>query len=197
VLAAAADIGDRVALFRTPLRNSWNRARGLPRAAWGAAIGHAGIGIVAAGIAGMGLAQERLAALSPGESIQMAGYEWRLDGVRDFTGPNFTARKATISVLRDGQVIDVMEPSRRWFPIARQNTTEAAIHTNLMYDLYAVIGEEDGSGKAVIRVHYNLLAPWLWIGAGIMAIGGALSLSDRRVRVSAPARRAAAGTVPA
>ena len=197
VLAAAADIGDRVALFRTPLRNSWNRARGLPRAAWGAAIGHAGIGIVAAGIAGMGLAQERLATLSPGESIQMAGYEWRLDGVRDFTGPNFTARKATISVLRDGQVIDVMEPSRRWFPIARQNTTEAAIHTNLMYDLYAVIGEEDGSGKAVIRVHYNLLAPWLWIGAGIMAIGGALSLSDRRVRVSAPARRAAAGTVPA
>jgi cytochrome c-type biogenesis protein CcmF len=197
VMAALADLADRSALFRTSFGNSWNRLRGLPRAAWGAAIGHAGIGIVAAGISGMGLAQERLAALAPGESLQLAGYEWRLDGVRDFTGPNFTARKATISVIRDGEVLHVMEPSRRWFPIARQNTTEAAIRTNLMYDLYAVIGEEDGTGKAVIRVHYNLLAPWLWIGGAIMALGGALSLADRRVRVSAPSRRAAKAAVPA
>jgi len=56
-----------------------------------------------------------------------------------------------------------------------------------------VIGEEDpATGKAVIRLHYNLLAPWLWLGAAIMALGGALSLADRRVRVSAPHRRAAA-----
>ena len=86
-----------------------------------------------------------------------------------------------------------MEPSRRWFPVGRQNTTEVAIRTNLLYDLYAVIGEEDpATGKAVIRLHYNLLAPWLWLGAAIMALGGALSLADRRVRVSAPHRRAAA-----
>jgi cytochrome c-type biogenesis protein CcmF len=189
--AAVADIADRVALFRTPLGNSWNRARGLPRAAWGAAVAHAGIGVLAAGIAGMGLAQERLVALSPGQSAQLAGYEWRLDGVRDFTGPNFTARKATITVLRDGRVLHVMEPSRRWFPIGRQHTTEVSIRTNLLYDLYAVIGEEDAAtGQAVVRMHYNPLAPWLWIGAAIMALGGALSLADRRVRVSAPSRRA-------
>jgi cytochrome c-type biogenesis protein CcmF len=191
VLAAAADIADRTALFRTRLANSWARARGLPRAAWGAAIAHAGIGIVAAGIAGMGLAQEKLVAMAPGDSTEMAGYTWRLDAIRDVPGPNFTARRATITLLRDGEVVHVMEPSRRWFPVSRQNTTEVSIRTNLMRDLYAVIGEEDATtGRAVIRMHYNLLAPWLWLGAAIMALGGALSLSDRRVRVSAPNRKA-------
>jgi cytochrome c-type biogenesis protein CcmF len=195
--AAVADIADRTALFRTNLGNAWNRAKGLPRAAWGAAIAHAGIGITAAGIAGMGLAQERMVALAPGESTTLAGYEWRLEGVRDVQGPNWTARRATITLLRDGAEVRVMEPSRRFFPIARQNTTEVAIHTNLIADLYAVIGEEEaGTGKAVIRLHYNFLAPWIWIGAAIMALGGALSLADRRIRVSAP-NRAAARMVPA
>ncbi|MBX9595339.1 MAG: heme lyase CcmF/NrfE family subunit [Roseomonas sp.] len=195
--AAIADIADRTALFRTNLGNSWNRAKGLPRAAWGAAIAHAGVGITAAGIAGMGLAQERMVALAPGESTSLAGYEWRLDGVRDVEGPNWTARRATITLLRDGAVVHVMEPSRRWFPIARQNTTEVAIRTNLIADLYAVIGEEEAAtGKAVIRLHYNLLAPWIWLGSAIMALGGGLSLADRRIRVSAP-NRAATRMVPA
>ena len=196
--AAATDIADRTALFRTRLSNSWARAKGLPRAAWGAAIAHAGVGIVAAGMAGMGLAQDKLVAMSVGESTQMAGYTWRLDAVRDAPGPNFTARRATISVLRDGQVLHVMEPSRRWFPIARQNTTEVAIRTNLLYDLYAVIGEEDpATGKAVIRLHHNPLAPWLWLGAAVMALGGGLSLADRRARVAAPNRKAVVQGAPA
>ncbi len=195
--AAFADIADRTALFRSSWQNAWSRAKGLPRAAWGAAIAHAGIGITAAGIAGMGLAQERLVALAPGESTTLAGYEWRLDGVRDVVGPNWTARRATITLLRDGAEVRVMEPSRRFFPIARQNTTEVAIHTNFIADLYAVIGEEEAAtGKAVLRLHYNFLAPWIWLGAAIMALGGGLSLADRRIRVSAP-NRAAARLVPA
>ena len=196
--AAVTEIADRTALFRTSLRNSWARAKGLPRAAWGAALAHAGVGIVAAGIAGMGLAQEKLIAMAPGDTTQMAGYSWRLEGVRDHVGPNYTARRATITVLRDGEVLHVMEPSRRWFPVGRQHTTEVSIRTNLIYDLYAVIGEEEAAtGKAVIRLHYNLLAPWLWIGAAIMALGAGLSLADRRVRVSVPNRKAAIQGAPA
>jgi cytochrome c-type biogenesis protein CcmF len=196
--AAVTDIADRTQLFRTRMGNAWARAKGLPRAVWGAAIAHAGIGIVAAGVAGMGLAQERLVAMAPGDTTQMAGYTWRLDGVRDHQGPNYTARKATITVLRDNEVLHVMEPSRRWFPIGRMHTTEVSIRTNLLYDLYAVIGEEEAAtGKAVIRIHFNLLAPWLWIGAAIMALGAGLSLADRRVRVSAPARKAAIQGAPA
>ena len=42
------------------------------------------------------------------------------------------------------------------------------------------------------------LANWIWIGALVMDGGGTISLTDRRYRVGAPARRAArAGAVPA
>lgn len=193
ICGAAADIADRAGVGRTSLGNAWNRARNLPRAAWGSAIAHAGMGVTILGVAGMGLATEKLVAVPPGGSTSFAGYEWRLDGVRDFVGPNFTARKATITVLRDGRVVHVMEPSKRYFPTGRMTTTEAAIRTSVGGDLYAVLGEERandaGVNEAVLRLHNNPLAPWIWIGAGIMALGAALSLSDRRIRIAAPARR--------
>jgi cytochrome c-type biogenesis protein CcmF len=190
---AATDIADRAGVGRTKLANAWNRARNLPRAAWGAAIAHAGMGVTILGVAGMGLATEKLVALPAGGTTPFAGYEWRLEGVRDFQGPNFTARKASITVLDQGRVVHVMEPSRRFFPTGRTNTTEAAIRTNLLRDLYAVLGEErdgpNGQREAVLRLHHNPLAPWIWLGAAIMALGGGLSLADRRVRIGAPARR--------
>ncbi len=193
ITAAFADIADRIALFRRP-GQAWNRARGLPRAAWGAAVAHGGLGVTMAGLAGMGLATDTLVTLRPGESTQLAGYEWRLDGIRDVEGPNWTSRRATVTVTRDGAVVTVLEPERRWFPLARMNTTEAAIHTNWLRDLYAVKGEER-DGATILRLHNNPLAPWIWIGAAIMALGGGLSLSDRRVRIAAP--RVKGATVPA
>ena len=193
VMAATCDIGDRIALFRRP-GQAWNRARGLPRAAWGAAIAHAGLGVTMAGIAGMGIATDNLGALRPGESARLAGYEWRLDSVRDVEGPNWTARRATLTITHNGALVTVLEPERRWFPLARTNTTEAAIHTNWLRDLYAVLGEER-DGAAILRLHHNPLAPWIWLGAAIMALGGGLSLSDRRIRIAAP--RAKAAPVPA
>ncbi|GGG32292.1 cytochrome c biogenesis protein CcmF [Caldovatus sediminis] len=189
VAGAAADLADRIALFRRPAA-AWARARGLPRAAWGGALAHAGLGVTCAGIAGMGLATDALVALKPGESARLAGYEWRLEGVRDAAGPNWTARRATVTVARDGAAVAVLEPERRFFPVGRETTTEAAIHTNGLRDLYVVLGEER-DGAAVLRLHHNPLAPWIWLGAAVMALGGGLSLSDRRVRVAAPAPKGA------
>jgi cytochrome c-type biogenesis protein CcmF len=196
IAGAAADILDRIALFRRPAA-ALSRARGLPRAAWGAAIAHAGLGVSILGMAGMGLATDKLVALPPGGTTTLAGYEWRLDGVADRLGPNWTARQATVTVSRGAAVVTVMHPERRFFPLARQTTTEAAIHTTLASDLYLVLGEEEG-GRTVLRIHHNPLAPWIWLGAAIMALGGGISLSDRRIRVAAPGRkRAAAAGVPA
>jgi cytochrome c-type biogenesis protein CcmF len=193
IVGALADIADRIALFRRPAQ-AWQRAKGLPRASWGGAIAHAGMGVTIAGVAGMGVATDTLIALKPGETARLAGYEWRLDSIADAQGPNYASRLATITVSRDGKVVTVLTPERRTFQVDRQTTTEAAIHTNAMRDLYAVLGEErDGAG--VLRLHHNPLAPWIWFGAVIMALGGGLSLSDRRMRVAAPAPKGA--TAPA
>jgi cytochrome c-type biogenesis protein CcmF len=189
IAAAAADLADRIALFSRP-RAAWSRARGLPRAAWGAAMAHAGLGVTILGLAGMGLATDRLVVLRPGESTTLGGYTYTLRRIEDARGANFTAREAILEVARDGRLRAVLTPQKRSFALARMTTSEAAIHTTWLADLYAVLGEERDGG-AVLRLHHNPLAPWIWLGAAIMALGGAISLSDRRLRVAAPARKLA------
>ncbi len=197
ILGAFAEIVERVRLGRAPLRDSLARLRGLRLAVFGAALGHAGMGVLVAGVAGMSLATERVVLLHPGESADAAGYTWTLDGVRDATGPNYAMRVATLRVTRDGAPVTVLHPERRTYPVQRMTTTEAAISTNLLADIYAVLGEER-DGAAVMRLHYNPLAPWIWLGGLVMALGGGLSLLDRRARVGAPARaKARPGLVPA
>ncbi len=193
IAGAAADILDRIGAFSRP-RAAFARARGLPRSAWGAAVAHAGLGVTILGLAGMGLAQDRIALLQPGQAVDLAGYRFTLEGVRDAVGPNWTARRATVQVTHGGAGIVTLQPEKRAFPVGRMNTTEAAIHTTWLSDLYVVLGDER-EGGAVLRIHHNPLAPWIWLGAAIMALGGGLSLSDRRLRVAAPAAKAKA--VPA
>jgi cytochrome c-type biogenesis protein CcmF len=163
----------------------------VPRGAWGATIAHAGLGITIAGIAGMSFATYSIALLHPSQSIEEAGYTWTLLSLANLQGPDFNARQATLQVSRNGNVVAILNPERRFFPIQDITTMDTAIHTNGLVDLYAVLGDERDGG-AVIRVHHNPLAPWIWLGALVMAIGGVLSLSDRRLRIGAPAR----GKVP-
>jgi len=138
------------------------------------------------------------ATVTPGQTVSLAGYDWTLLGLRDARGPNYVARVADIRVTRDGHDVVMFHPSRRVFTVQKTTVTDTAIETNGLRDLYAVLGDER-DGSVVLRLHVNWLAPWIWFGALIMAIGGALSLADRRLRIGAPARRAAAvraGVVP-
>ncbi|MGI4950350.1 MAG: heme lyase CcmF/NrfE family subunit [Janthinobacterium lividum] len=191
ILGAFAEIVERIRLFRTGLGNSLSRLAGLRLSVWGTTLGHAGMGVLVAGVAGMSLATQNVVLLQPGQSVEAAGYRWTLVGLRDRPGPNYAERVATLRVAPLGAASAassfVMEPSRRTFPVQRMTTTEAAIETNGLADIYAVLGEER-DGAALMRLHYNPLAPWIWIGALIMAAGGGLSLLDRRARVGAPAK---------
>ncbi|APH56053.1 Heme chaperone--apocytochrome heme-lyase CcmF [Granulibacter bethesdensis] len=187
ITGSFADIIERIKLFRVPLRTSLARLSGVPRSAWGAAIAHVGLGITICGIAAMSMALQTIVAIKPGQSTELGGYRWTLDSIIDAPGPNYVARVATITVTSQGHPVTVLTPSRRAYPVQRQNTTDTSIQTNGLRDLYAVLGEER-DGTAVLRLHVNPLAPWIWLGALVMAIGGCLSLTDRRLRVGAPAR---------
>src|SRR5262249_50222329 len=122
-----------------------------------------------------------------------------LERVEAANGPNYRADRATLAVMDGGQIVTRMLPEKRQFPVARTETTETAIRTTGFSDLYAVLGEADGKGGWTVRLYYNPLAPWIWLGAVLMAAGGLVSLSDRRLRVGAPNRRviAAGATAPA
>jgi cytochrome c-type biogenesis protein CcmF len=93
-------------------------------------------------------------------------------------------------VTSGGQLITVMHPERRFFPLQQQTTSMTSIRTNLLADLYVALGDSDTEGNWTVRVYWKPLVPWIWIGCVIMAFGGVVSLSDRRWRVGAGARAA-------
>ena len=190
MLGALADLVERVRLFRVSLGSSVSRLLGLPLSSFGAMLGHFGLGMSVAGIAYMSLAAQTVVLLHPGEHAQVAGYDVKLVELHDAKGSNYNARVATLDITLDGRPVVTLSPERRAFTTQAMTTTEAKIHTNLLRDLYMVLGEERDGG-AVLRLHHNPLAPWIWLGALVMALGAGCSLADRRLRIAAPTRAAA------
>jgi len=192
VAGAAIDIGERTRVFRISLRDTLNRGRNLPRSAWGGAIAHAGLGVAILGITGsLSWEIERLQIMRPGDRIGIAGYEVEFGGVAPVTGPNYDAVRGTFRVFRDDELVEVMTPETRRFTQPSMVTTEAAIRPRNFGDLYAVVGESNGDGGFATRIYHKPMINWLWVGSIMMALGGLVSLTDRRLRVGAPRRRIA------
>jgi cytochrome c-type biogenesis protein CcmF len=180
------------------LGQAWQRARSLPRAAYGMTLAHAGLAIAILGITGASAWKgEVIRIMHPGESVTLAGVSYRFDGVEPAVGANYRVERGRFIASSDGKTIAVLTPERRFYPVQQQTTTGAAIHTTLLDDLYAVLGEPDGKGGWTVRIYDQPLVPLLWIGFLIMAAGGAVSLSDRRLRVGAPQRARRAAPLPA
>ncbi len=191
VLSAVSDLAERGRLFRMPLAHSFARLMVLPRAAYGAALGHIGFGVMVLGIAGMTLAVQKIVVLMPGQTTTLGAYAWTLTDVHTAPGPNYTLRVADIGISKNGHVCLTLHPSRRFFINPKVITNDAAIHTNGFQDIYTVFADEPAGGGAELRLNIHPLAPEIWLGGLIMALGGGLSLSDRRLRVGAPSRRRA------
>ena len=184
---AVTDIVERTALLKVPLRTAFARAVGLPRSTWGTAFAHFGLGLTLLGIIGeTQWGSERIAELKPGESIAIRRYELHLDSMTPRKGPNYHEMAAHFTVRRNGEVIGVMEPSKRHFVSRGTGTTEAALMRRGFAQLYLSLGEPSADGSIAVRVYYKPLVLLIWIGTLWMVIGGSLSLSDRRLRVGAP-----------
>ncbi|MBT7648172.1 MAG: heme lyase CcmF/NrfE family subunit [Rhodospirillaceae bacterium] len=191
-VAVGLEYAERIQLFRMPLGQSWRRARGLPRAAYGMSVAHLGMAVLVAGVtASSSWQSEVIRAMAPGESQDIAGYTITFEGTRQVNGPNYSAERGQFRIFRGGEEIAVMEPEKRQFFVQTMQTTEAAIRTNLLGDLYVVLGDRAESGAWAVRLYYNPLVPWIWGGCLLMVFGGLISLSDRRLRLAIPKRRPA------
>jgi cytochrome c-type biogenesis protein CcmF len=172
---------------------AWARASGLPRATWGLVVAHAGVAVTAIGIAGVtGWTEETVTMLKPGQSADVGAYEVRLLSVDDEQGPNYSAKVAKFAVSVGGAQIDEMIAERRTYPNPGSETTEAGLRVRPLDVLYVTVGQAHGDGAWTVRAYHHPLVVWIWGGAVIMVLGGLLSLSDRRLRVGAPRRAAAA-----
>jgi cytochrome c-type biogenesis protein CcmF len=189
VLGALTEIAYRVKLAEGSAAEAWRRLRNLPRAAYGTALAHAGVGLAVIGIvATTAWRSEQILALKPGDRAEIAGYSLTFKGVAPRQGPNYRERVAVFTVARGGRFVTELEPSKREFTVEQSGTTEAGIHASWRGDLYAVLGDELKDGAYAIRLYFNPLVRLIWLGALVMFIGGGVSLSDRRLRVGAPKR---------
>ncbi|UCH74152.1 MAG: heme lyase CcmF/NrfE family subunit [Rhodospirillales bacterium] len=200
--ATLTEFFGRIGLGRMPPGNSLRRAARLPRAAWGMTVTHIGLAVTIAGITGASLWRtEAIQVMRPGETVEVAGYEFEFATVENLRGPNYFIERGTYIVRHDGELYTILAPEKRRYMVQQRETTEAAIFTTPMKDLYAVLGDKAADGGWVTRIYHSPLVPWMWIGSLLMIVGGTLSLSDRRLRVGAPSRRraapAAAATEPA
>jgi cytochrome c-type biogenesis protein CcmF len=185
---ALTDIAERTMVFRIPFHAAFRRAVGLPRSTWGTAFAHFGLGVTLIGIVSVtAFGSERIAALKPGQTVEIAHLRLSFEGMVSRPGPNYSEVVGRFTVRRpSGEVIGMMEPSKRTFPARSMSTTEAALMTRGVSQLYLSLGDSNADGSIAIRLYYKPYVLMIWLGAVVMFIGGGLSLSDRRLRVGAP-----------
>jgi len=194
LLATLKEWAMRIKLFEAQLSESLRRARNLPRAAHGMTLAHAGMAVAILGFVGSSAwKSEEIVFVTPGDSISIAGFDVRFDGVERVRGPNYVADRGTLVVTKNTEPVTTLIPERRFYPVAQSTTTESAIRQTLAGDLYASLAtpadEDAAKGVWTLRILYEPLVNFIWIGSIMLVLGGGLSLSDRRLRVGAPKRK--------
>jgi cytochrome c-type biogenesis protein CcmF len=187
---AIAELVDRVRFGRIPLADSLRRLIGLPRSAFSTALAHFGIGVTVLGIvATSAWENEVVTTMSPGQSVMIAGYTVQFADVQEVGGPNFSATQGSFVITEHGATRRAIA-ERRIYLASGMPTTEAAIETYGFSQLYLQLGESAADGSHVVRLWFKPFVTLIWLGAILMAGAGLLSLSDRRLRVGVPQRRA-------
>jgi cytochrome c-type biogenesis protein CcmF len=189
----------RIRLFEVPFLESLRRARNLPRSAHGMTLAHAGLAIAMFGFIGSSAWKtEEVVFAAPGAKIEVAGFDVTFSGVNRVRGPNYFADRGRLEVWKNGDPVTVLYPERRYYPVADSSTTESAIRSTIAGDLYASLAQPasetaEQAGSWTLRILYEPLVNFIWFGSALLILGGAVSMSDRRLRIGVPKRKA---TVP-
>jgi cytochrome c-type biogenesis protein CcmF len=169
------------------------RLRSEPRAYYGMLLAHIGVAVFVIGVTLVkGYESEKDVRMAPGDTLELSGYTFRLEGVTDVQGPNYVAARATIAVMQVGRAVTTLYPEKRLYRVQDMPMTEAAIDYGAFRHLYVALSESVGPADWIVRVHYKPFVAWIWGGCVLMALGGLFAAADRRYRIAAREPRAAA-----
>ena len=190
VAASVAQLAQR--LRAAPQAGLAAKISAQPRAWYGMTLAHIGVAVFIFGVTIVkGYESERDLRMAPGEKVVLGGYEFTFKGTKEVPGPNYAAMQGEFEVRREGATaVKIMRPEKRMYFAAGQTMTEADIDSGFTRDLYVSLGEPVGDGAWGVRVYHKPFVDWIWGGCFIMALGGALAISDRRYR----ARKLVSGT---
>ena len=164
----------------------------LGRSHWGMIFGHLGFAMTLVGIAAVSQYEvERDVRLAPGDTVVVQGYEFRFELLSQQQGPNYITDHAEFTVWRDGRKLSDLVSEKRFYTVQRTSMTEVGLDSGFTRDLYVALGEplDDNSQAWAVRIYVKPFVRWIWLGAFVMAFGGALAMTDKRYRSQ---RRAAA-----
>jgi cytochrome c-type biogenesis protein CcmF len=157
----------------------------IPASFWGQHLAHLGLAVVVIGVVGVkSFEVERDVRMKVGDTVTIAPYTFQLRSLDEVRGPNYKAIRGDVDVLREGRVVEVLQPEKRRYFSSAMPMTEAGIDSGFMRDLYVSLGEplDDARTEWSMRVYYKPFVPWLWWGALLMVLGGVLAALDRRYR---------------
>ena len=187
VLGSVYILARRIKLGGADFAQSFELFKTTPRSFYGLVLAHLGLGLVVGAITGVSTwQQENILSMKIGAATMVGGYDVRLKSIDQVQGPNYTAERGSFELSDAGSAITVMTAERRFYPLQKMQTNQTGIRTNLFSNVYIALGEADNAGGWTVRLYYHPFAPWLWIGGFTMALGGFVSLSDRRLRVGVP-----------
>ena len=175
--------------FRDKTKNAPSLLKGLSQlrlSYWGQQVAHIGVLVAVIGVAFVTtLSIESDVAMAEGDTVNVQGYDFTLVDFREIKGSNYDATQAHVQVTKNGRDVATLDPEKRTYIISTMPTTEAAIDASLMRDLYVALGEPiaEGSNEWALRIYVKPLIRWIWLGAIIMALGGLISMLDRRYRI--------------
>jgi cytochrome c-type biogenesis protein CcmF len=186
VASMSVDVWERVRPQGAGLGGMLTKFGQMPRSMVGMLVAHLGVAIFAFGVTGVRTHEtERDVQMAVGDSTTVNGYTFTFKGAREVQGPNYTAAQGLVAVTRDGKPVLELRPEKRVYRVQQNPMTEADINAGLLRDLYVSLGEpvEGTNGAAwIVRIYVKPLVNWIWGGCLLMALGGALALSDRRYR---------------
>jgi cytochrome c-type biogenesis protein CcmF len=164
------------------------RVLGLPVSFFGAALAHVGVGVTLLGLSGLGFGAETIATLHKGVPAEVGPYSITLDSLGERVGPNYKESLASVTVRSGDAVVAEIAPARRQFASREMTTTQAGLATLRFGQVYVSIADPSPDGSVPARLYWKPLVTLIWLGGAAMALGGVLSLADRRLRFGAAAR---------
>ena len=186
-IGALVDISSRATRNGGGVAAITHRFFRLPLSAFGAAISHLGVGLFIIGVSMTAYDSEKIVNLGEGTSVNLSGYQIRLLDAVSRDGPNYRETAARFDIMQGGVIIGRLEPAKRFYPARQVPTTETARLTLGLSQVYLALGEKNAAGDLALRAYWKPFVLLIWLGPVAMALGGLVSLMDRRLRLGAPA----------
>ena len=175
-----------------------SKLKSITPAFYGMLLAHFGLAVFIIGVAMVkGYESEQDLTMKVGETVKIEGFDFRFEGSKPIKGPNYVAKQGQFYVTKNGHDVAYLTPEKRFYPVQGSMMTEASVSAGLVRDLYVSLGEQLEGDAWSVRIYIKPFVQWIWLGAILMALGGILTLVDKRYRKSSPTKLSQAGAYEA